>query len=93
MSANEQVVVTTSTQHFSFSLSLDCCLCYHNIPVELRRIVQRYSHVSIDNNTVILHAVREWQKFPTITCLMYGPISYWDTSKVTDMGYLFGGCS
>ncbi len=73
-------------------LTIDCSLYRTDIPVELRHIVLLYSLVFIDNETIRSATVHWCDDIPIKqyqALLRYGPISYWDTSKVTDMAYLF----
>ncbi len=67
---------------------LKISLYQNNVPVELRKIVFCYYRQDIDDNN-IHNAVKLWC-WDKNTCLMvYDHISDWDTSKVTNMNYLF----
>ncbi len=68
---------------------LDIALFHLGIPIELRHFIQNYLHTSIDNR-IIRKAILLWcDTSPHIAEMMYGPISYWDTSQVADMSQLF----
>ncbi len=66
----------------------DCCLYRHDIPVELRRIVHRYTYQPLDNKNIKV-AVTMWGHQQSHALRTYGHISGWDTSNVTDMSGLF----
>ena len=71
-------------------LTLDS-ICYRNfIPSELVTIIGKYFQEELDNKT-IREAVKMWcsEHFRQNCYLRFGHISYWDTSKVTDMINLF----
>ena len=67
---------------------LNHCLFQYNIAIELRYIVTCFTcEVLSDIN--IHDAVKLWCKDRAIGKLRYGHISYWDTSRVTNMRNLF----
>jgi surface protein len=70
-------------------LSLDLVLAHsHCIPVELRAIIHHYLQQTLDDSN-ILSAVNLWITNPQEAMTLYGPITHWDTSIVTDMSRLF----
>ena len=75
----------------SVRLALDA-VCYRNyIPSELVAIIGKYFHQELDNKT-IRRSVSMWldNNGARDKCLLiFGHISYWDTSKVTNMRSLF----
>ncbi len=72
-------------------LIIDCVLFRHGIPAELRAIVTSYLIQHPLTNQTIRNAVTKWcspTDRPNIE-FVYGHISYWDTSQVTVMNFLF----
>jgi hypothetical protein len=64
--------------------------CRHNIPPELRVLIRSYERLlSRFDNETIRQAVNEWCLNRNNALMLYGPISQWDTSGVTDMSTLF----
>jgi surface protein len=74
---------------------IDRCLFKDNVPVELRQIVlQQYFHLeTIDDSNIRTAVVSLWcsdnETERRLCWLRFGHISYWDTSVVTEMSYLF----
>ena len=62
------------------------------IPFEIRKIIKEFTYEEI-NDKNIHSAVKLWcnnkEKNKKKAIILYGHISYWDTSKVTDMSCLF----
>ena len=73
--------------------SIDKSLYCYGIPIELRRLVLQFFELELLNNGNIKTAVNLWcsgdEAEKTVGYCRYGHISYWDTSKVTDMSSLF----
>ena len=67
---------------------LKISLYQNNVPVELRKIIFRYYRHEIDDNN-IYNAVELWFAENAVGKTIYGHRSDWDTSKVTNMNYLF----
>lgn len=70
-----------------------CLLRKHHLPVEFREIIIRFAryHYEITNRN-IKHAVHTYMssfKLKDNIYKMFGPIEWWDTSKVTNMHGLF----
>jgi hypothetical protein len=77
--------------HLTVLMTMDCCLSIqYTIPVELRKIISHYLVEALDDSNIHT-AAEQWSTEETQQCAMlrYGPISFWDTSKVTDMSNLF----
>ncbi len=81
----------------SAKFALFCCCYRHEICSELMAIISAYCFTKLDNDS-ILYALRMWIGFPVrdrfITerreCIsIFGRISDWDTSEVTNMKGLF----
>ena len=66
--------------------------CGFYIPYELRKIIKEFTYEEI-NDKNIHSAVKLWcnnkEKNKKKAIILYGNISYWDTSKVTFMSCLF----
>ncbi len=72
-------------------LAFECCLYHYDIPVELRAIMTQQYRMSIPlNNTTLRAAVTLWKDDCVACCSVYGHISTWDTTDVTDMNRLLG---
>ncbi len=80
------------------NLAINCCLSkQYGIPIELRCIVYSYV-VDVINDDNIHTITKAWYDAEdelslTQLTLQYGHISYWNTSKVTNMKELFKGYS
>jgi surface protein len=91
-------------QKFSYNMVIDLCFAdlrrsaedgeqeaTVSIPVELRQIIKLYLYEQIHNGN-IHEVVKEWiydTDDEPICLWTYGHISFWDTSRVTDMNRLF----
>ncbi len=73
---------------FSGKRIVDAFLFRSNIPVELRMIVKSYLLPQMTNET-IRQAVDLWISDRVKAMRMYGHISDWNTSQVTNMDRLF----
>ena len=58
------------------------------IPLDIWNIIKNYLYFEI-NDTNIKIAVGMWRENKNKALILYGNISYWDTSMVTDMSCLF----
>ena len=76
-----------------FSTTTHGVLLHHNVPVELRALTLSYllPNQSMMTNETIRGALWMWIHEPDTATLRYGHISRWDTSRVTNMNYLFEG--
>ena len=74
-------IIDLSIIHYSNS-------CEFYIPHEIRKIIKEYTYKEI-NDKNIHSAVKLWYHNKEKAIILYGHISYWDTSKVTDMSNLF----
>ena len=84
------VMKSTTHQRIYPSFSLDLCLFYHAIPIELRYHIRQYTHHFVDSSMEHLYeGVAMWNNDPDNAMLCYGPIRYWDTSLITNMSFLF----
>ncbi len=68
---------------------LDLILFHQIIPIELRYLVHNYYCEQIEDKGDLRRAVLVWLFDPELARIRYGHISYWNTSKVTDMAKLF----
>ena len=68
--------------------TIDLCLFHQAIPIELRRIVL-YFVAKPFNNQSLRTAVALWNTNRHEAMIKHGHISGWDTSKVTNMDFLF----
>jgi hypothetical protein len=59
-----------------------------NIPSDIWNIIKNYLYFEI-NDTNIKIAVGMWRENKNKALILYGNISYWNTSAVTDMSKLF----
>ncbi len=72
--------------------ALHISLSRHQIPAELRQYIEEYMYVTFRfTNSSIRPASIEWGVDPEGATFLYGPIAYWDTSRVTSMTELFDG--
>ncbi len=72
--------------------ALDCCCYYkYEVPAELRVLIREYLSTGRVDDTNIHKATRLWCTIErrADAMLLYGHISDWDTSAVTDMSSLF----
>ncbi len=70
------------------SLTLHCCTARSGVPVELRGIILSYMFITPLDNIDLRNALKLWFRNAIKCNLMYGHISAWDTSRVTDMSNL-----
>lgn len=69
------------------------------LPVELRFYIPKYLQCGLTNETIRTlvdshytkrdKSIRRYKRDQKMVRLKYGPISYWDTSQVTNMSFLF----
>ncbi len=72
--------------------ALDCCCYYkYEVPAELRVLIRKYLSTGRVDDSNIHKVTRLWCTVGgrTDAMLLYGHISDWDTSAVTDMSSLF----
>jgi hypothetical protein len=70
-----------------FHFDLILC-CYHQVPVELRYIIHQYLYEPISDAN-LQEAIALWSNDHLLCLHRFGPISFWDTSIVTNMRGLF----
>ncbi len=76
---------TAARSHlFSVSFTADLCLYRTNLPQELRLLIKSFLCQEITQDS-IHKAVQLWVHDNELALRLYGHISYWETSKVTDM--------
>ena len=73
---------------FPSSFSPEIVLYRVGIPVELRALISHYQ-IFHANNKTLREAAALWKRNKTDAHRIYGPISTWNTSKVTNMKELF----
>lgn len=87
-----QILFFPTEEKKMLSFTLDVCLLHEFwLPVELRQIVIQYAFSEIVDNHSCLKAVIEFLHKRDDGLMMFGPIEYWDTSRVTRMNGLFNG--
>jgi hypothetical protein len=76
-------------QLFSVEMTLLLCLNRNTlIPTAVARNVLSFLYIRIDN-TSIRDAMAIMHADPALSLVLYGHISFWETSRVTDMSSLF----
>ena len=63
------------------------------LPLDILRFINRWVKNKQLNNENIKEAINLWMRKNEECLWKYGPISDWNTSQVTNMSYLFTGCS
>ena len=84
---NNELVTTRKIR--SSAIVLHCILLRNLIPIELRHLILNCYWYKWLNNNTIHDAVTFWITKPAKAILVYGHISNWDTSLLTDMTELF----
>jgi len=59
-----------------------------NIPLDVIRYIDSFVYIKLNNDT-IRHAVKLYFENKEQCLKIYGPMEYWNTSKVTNMSCLF----
>lgn len=76
---------------FEESILLYCKSTQFYMPIEIMKIIRSFLYFDINDKNITI-AVDEWQENKKNALILYGHISHWDTSMVTDMSNLFLLC-
>ncbi len=83
-------ITHSSYSNISHLLCVDLCLFLaRSIPSELRALIKCFLYQQLTTNKNIQDAVCHWCNQHDHAELVYGHISYWDTSLITNMESLF----
>lgn len=93
------IAISYLSEYNDLFIILDACMVRYDVPVELRLFIKQYLYATMfeHNFRGAVEMATDSYSFPlerrlaTETMLRYGPIEWYDTSRITDMTSLFSG--